>query len=167
VEKGRSVTVEGVHRRKDGSTFPVEISLGMLQEEDPALLLAIVRDISNRKQAETKFKESEENLRSIFENMQDVYYRLDAKGRILAASPSALKLYKYNSLDEIIGKQADDFVYNVEYNEKFTEELLRKGNVRNRIIKHKRKNGEPVLVETNTKLVLDNQGNLLMNGIEV
>ena len=159
VEKGSPVTVEGVHRRKDGSTFPVEISLGMLQDEDPALLLAIVRDISSRKQAENKLKESEENLRSIFENMQDIYYRLDAKGKILAASPSALKLYKYNSLDEIIGKPADEFVYNIEDSEKFTEELLRKGNVKNYIIKHKRKNGEPVLVETNTKLVLDDQGN--------
>ena len=52
VETDGPVIVEGIHRRKGGSTFPVEISLGMLQDEDPALLLAIVRDTTERKQTE-------------------------------------------------------------------------------------------------------------------
>ena len=117
------------------------------------------QDITARKRAENKLKQSEENRRLIFENMQDIYYRLDSNGKILEVSPSAVKLYKYNSLDEIIGKQANDFVYNVEDNEKFTEELRRKGHIKSHIIKHKRKNGEPIFVETNTNLIFDNQGN--------
>jgi PAS domain S-box-containing protein len=46
------VTVEGVHRRKDGSTFPVEIRLSSLAPEQPRLMLAHVRDITERKRAE-------------------------------------------------------------------------------------------------------------------
>ncbi len=116
-------------------------------------------ELVERKQTENKLKESEENLLSIFDNMQDIYYKLDVNGTILAASPSAVKLYKYDSLDEIIGRQATDFVYNIGDDERFSEELYKKGYVRNHIIKHKNKDGEPVFVETNTNLIFDDQGN--------
>ena len=59
VKKGGQVIVEGIHRRKDGSTFPVEISLGMLQDENPALLLAIARDTTEREKAKEALEDSE------------------------------------------------------------------------------------------------------------
>ncbi|RLD77855.1 MAG: hypothetical protein DRJ10_11255, partial [Bacteroidetes bacterium] len=117
-------------------------------------------DITARINAEKIIQESEEQLRSIFENMQDVYYKLDANGKILLASPSAVELYKCNSLDEIIGKQASDFVYDEMDNEEFIKELQKKGSIKNYIIKHKRKNGEPVFVETSTNLIFDEYGKL-------
>jgi PAS domain S-box-containing protein len=46
------VEVEGVHRRKDGSSLPVEISLTSLAPTLPHRLLSIVRDISERKRLE-------------------------------------------------------------------------------------------------------------------
>ena len=120
----------------------------------------LIEDFTERKQVEEELQKSEKNLRTIFENMQDVIYYLDAHGKILTASPSAVNLYKCDSLDEIIGKHANDFVYNVEDNEKLTEELQRKGFIKNYIIQHKRQNGEPVFVETNTTLIVDEQGHL-------
>ena len=79
-EKGSPVIVEGVHRRKDGSTFPVEISLGMLQDEDPTLLLAIVRDTTERKQTQEALRESEGRFSTMFEHMSSgvaVYESVD------------------------------------------------------------------------------------------
>jgi PAS domain S-box-containing protein len=46
------VTVEGIHRRKDGSKFPVEIRMTSLAPAEPNFVLAIVRDVTERKQAE-------------------------------------------------------------------------------------------------------------------
>ena len=79
-EKGSPVIVEGVQRRKDGSTFPVEISLGMLQDEDPTLLLAIVRDTTERKQTQEALRESEGRFSTMFEHMSSgvaVYESVD------------------------------------------------------------------------------------------
>jgi diguanylate cyclase (GGDEF)-like protein/PAS domain S-box-containing protein len=45
---------EAVHRRKDSSCFPVEVSIQGAVLENEALLLAIIRDISNRKRSEEK-----------------------------------------------------------------------------------------------------------------
>lgn len=53
---------ESVHRRKDGSTFPVEISIKQL-ELDGLYCVAVVRDISERRQTEQALRDNEERLR--------------------------------------------------------------------------------------------------------
>ncbi|MGB3613422.1 MAG: PAS domain S-box protein [Elainellaceae cyanobacterium] len=46
------MTIDGIHRRKDGSTFPVEVRLGVIQFSGRKLVLALARDVTERKQAE-------------------------------------------------------------------------------------------------------------------
>jgi PAS domain S-box-containing protein len=60
---GKSVTREGLHRRRDGTTFPVEVRVGPLKLGDDLLLLALVRDITERKNAEKQREELETRLR--------------------------------------------------------------------------------------------------------
>lgn len=52
LESDRPVTLEGKHQRKDGTIFPVEVRIGLLRDEDHTVLLALVRDITERKKAE-------------------------------------------------------------------------------------------------------------------
>lgn len=52
LESTPSMTIEGKHRRKDGSLFPVEVRFGLLNYSNEKLILALVRDISERKKAE-------------------------------------------------------------------------------------------------------------------
>ncbi len=66
VTKGQHTIVEGYHQRKDGSIFPVEISVGVFEERDPSLFLAIVRDISELKQTEQSLLASRRRYRTIF-----------------------------------------------------------------------------------------------------
>ena len=61
---------ESVHRRKDGSTFPVEVQVNQVQLDKPYLLNS-VRDITERKLAEALLHESEERFRAIFDGAQD------------------------------------------------------------------------------------------------
>ncbi len=48
------IRFEAVHRRKDGTIFPVEVSSRMVDLEEGELYLSIIRDISERRQAEAK-----------------------------------------------------------------------------------------------------------------
>jgi len=104
VKEGGTVIVEGIHRRKDGSTFPVEISLGMLQDENPALLLAIARDTTERKKAKEALQESEEKQRGLIEGLDDAIYRMSLPdGEYEYMSPAAWKVF---------GVSAEEFMEN-------------------------------------------------------
>jgi len=52
-------------RRKDGSEFPVEISLSLLQTEDGSLVLSAIRDITDRKRIENELREKNLALESL------------------------------------------------------------------------------------------------------
>ncbi len=52
LRQGTAVTVNGAHRRKDGTTFPVEVRIGLLTHESKPMIVAMARDVTERKLAE-------------------------------------------------------------------------------------------------------------------
>jgi PAS domain S-box-containing protein len=54
IRQGRGAMFESVQRRRDGTIFPVECSVSYLEMDDALYYQAIVRDVSERKAAETK-----------------------------------------------------------------------------------------------------------------
>jgi len=53
-----SLSVESVHRRKDGSEYPVDLRVQLIREEDRNLIVAIANDVSERVQRETETREA-------------------------------------------------------------------------------------------------------------
>ena len=60
LQQGQYITFEGTHRRKNGSVFPVEVRLGRLDLKENIHYLALVRDITERKQVEQTLKRNAE-----------------------------------------------------------------------------------------------------------
>ena len=67
VNENGSATFETIHKRKDDTTFPVEISSRIVSIEGSKYYQTIGRDITERKQAEETLRESEVRFRKIFE----------------------------------------------------------------------------------------------------
>ncbi len=83
-----SASVEGRHLRKDGTTFPVEVSIKLVRL-DREYLVTVVRDISERKHAEESLRESETRFRQLAENIQEVFWITNpTKNEMLYISPA-------------------------------------------------------------------------------
>jgi PAS domain S-box-containing protein len=61
------VTLQGHHRRKDGSRFPHEARLSTYQVGNEQFILGLVRDITERQQFELKLRESEAMIRTLLD----------------------------------------------------------------------------------------------------
>lgn len=83
---------ETVHMRKDGATFPVEISLRSIEMEGKTFYQSIIRDISERKKMEKALAESERKLRAIFEQTFQFIGLLTVDGTLIDANRAALEL---------------------------------------------------------------------------
>jgi len=108
--------------------------------------------------AKTKIlKESEEKYRTIFENLQDVFYQIDLKGIILDVSPSIKRFSSYER-EEVIGLQVFDLYVNPEDRKIFIETILKQGELRDYELRFKTKTGE-IFVSTNAQIILGADGN--------
>jgi formate hydrogenlyase transcriptional activator len=80
-------------KRIDGSEFPVEIMLSPIKSIGQAMVLAVVRDIALRKQAEDALRTSEEQLQSILDNSTAVIYVKDLESRYLRVNRRFEEIY--------------------------------------------------------------------------
>ena len=90
------------HRRKDGSTFPVEVSSRGALVGERRTLVSVVRDISERRRAELALQRSEQRYRLVAENISDVIWVLDLEtSRFRFVSPSVKHLRGFTA-DEVL-----------------------------------------------------------------
>jgi PAS domain S-box-containing protein len=148
LEKQKHNVWEGVHITKSGEKFPVEISNHLFEMDGKSVILATVRDISDRKKTEELLKRSEEKYRKIFENVQDIFYQADIEGRIVEISPSIERYLSYKP-EELIGKRADEVYMNPADRVEFLKILEQKGFIEDYLIKLKTRNNKEVLVSAN------------------
>jgi two-component system sensor kinase FixL len=85
--------------RKDGSTFPIDLSVGEFDSEGEHGFVGILRDISVRKAQEEKIRSSEEHLRLIFENAPTAIAITEPRGHITAANPAARRLLGHSEAE--------------------------------------------------------------------
>jgi PAS domain S-box-containing protein len=89
--EGRNIgrAIEHTGRKKDGSEFPLELTLGVWRGHGNIFVTGVIRDISVRREKELALRESEERFRSFLEHSSDMVSIWEDEGeRIVWANPA-------------------------------------------------------------------------------
>jgi PAS domain S-box-containing protein len=99
IDIGREVAGQ----RKDGSVFPMDLSVGEAKEGDDSIFVGIIHDLSQYQRAEQEIRETAARLKALVETAVDGVIMIDGNGRVLMFNPACEKLFGYEA-EEVIGQ---------------------------------------------------------------
>lgn len=151
------VKYEKRYIHKNGAPIWVVIAATMLYDSSgkPLHYVSQIEDITKRKEIENDLVLSEKKYRTIFENVQDVFYQTNQEGIVTEISPSIAQHSGYNR-NEIIGMPVDHFYYYTQDRERIVEQLRISGAVIDFEVRLKTKDDELRYASVNARLIVEN-----------
>jgi PAS domain S-box-containing protein len=161
---GQSVTFESTHKRKDGSTFPVEVTLGSTTLNKEIAVIGLVRDITERKKMEESLEKERQELDCIVDSSPIIIFYKDKEGKFLRVNKSFAEALQMPQ-EEFVGKTVFDF-YSAEIAQSMANddlEVLKSGCPKLGIIEQYESASGLRWVQTDKVPILDENG--VPNGI--
>ena len=158
-----SLYIEKKHRRKDGQIINVEISYHYLGT-DIGLFFHFNRDVTERRQAEEKLRESKEFVENIIASMRDGFSIIDTQGVSIEVNDSLCKMTGFTREELIGGKPPYHYWPEEEYEniQLYFDKTLSLGQeFKDRELIFKRKNGERFPVILSPSCLKDSDGKII------
>ena len=122
----------------------------------------IFMKVLEHKKAVQREKKPDSFLNVLFEEIDDVIFVSDLKGRIVKINPAGLKLFGYDSVEDIQNLQIeDDLVYDASEYKRYIKILNKQGHIKEYKLAFKnRKNGGKIIMEVTSTVIHNNKGNI-------
>jgi PAS domain S-box-containing protein len=161
LKKSDSVRFESAHYRKDGSTYPAEIYLSAITIHGKPMLVGIAQDVTSRKEAIKKIKESEEKYKNLHESMRDAFVHVDMEGKIVEFNKHFLDILGYTekeiknlNWEDITPKKWHEMETNI-----INEQIIKEGYSEVYEKEYIKKDGTIIPVELRTFLLKNSENN--------
>lgn len=148
-------------RKKDGSIFPVELSLITFMLNEKLTTYGVFRDITERMKAEEKLIESENNYKTLIENVNIGIFMSNLEGEFIHANSTVVEMAGYDSIDEIMKIPAQRLYADIKDREQIKNILLKNGHVKNAELRSVKKDGTLYWISMSSVLLKDNAGNII------
>ncbi len=159
---GKVVEVFGMH--KDGTEFPVELSVSAVRIRDEWQAIGIIRDITERKRAEEELKRERKKAEKYLDIADVIIIAIGSDGRVILINKKGCEVLGYQAGD-VIGKDwFDNFIPQKERDavrnifNLLMDSKLEMGRYYENIIVNK--NGEERLISWNNTIMTDNRGKI-------
>lgn len=107
-EEKNQLVFETIHRRKDGSTYPIEVRLQLSRDESPAIFIAIIQNLSERKEASIKLEERDRLINALSDASFEAVI-LSKNGYCIGLNLAAENMFGY-SFEEAKNKEIKSWV---------------------------------------------------------
>ncbi len=105
---GKGVEREIWGKKKDGTEFPLNVSISKIQLQDRCLFTAILCDITEQREMERQIRQSEEKFRRLYNEAPIMYFTQNEHCEIVDVNQTALEKLGY-SRNEVVGKKLSHF----------------------------------------------------------
>lgn len=156
---GTTITAPGNHRRKDGSCYPVEARINVVELNDEKRLMVFIRDMSDMMAAQERLR----GFEALAENAQDAIIMFDTENRVIYANQYANMLYRTETL---VGRMAtemwveEDLPY---VQDEVLPQLMRGGFSGE--VRQQRSDGTTFETASTAFPILDTEGNIVSFGL--
>ncbi|MFX0074393.1 MAG: PAS domain S-box protein [Candidatus Hermodarchaeota archaeon] len=124
----------------------------------PDLIIVRTEDITERKRAEERLKESELKYRNMINNLDVGFYQVTLDGKMLNHNPAHNIILGYELSESLIDKEVTDFWQYPEKREDYKNQILKNKYVKNYICPSLTKQGKKIVVQLNSHLMFDKHG---------
>ena len=159
-----------LHRQKNGSVFPVEITARSLVREGRPVLLVACRDITERRRTEASLQGAERRYRNLFDQANEGLLLMTTDGQVAEANRVFVEMHGY-TMDEYKGEHIGDFDV---FKEKTMEERadigrrLKAGEIVHFEVEHYHKDGHVISLAVSSGMItLDGQSFYLASHTDI
>jgi len=153
-----------INKRKDGSEFIIELSTSVVRNEngEPIAYVGLSKDITELVETEEKLREAEKKYKELFLEIKDVVYESTIDGKFVELNPSGMEFLGIKSSEELNNINiSSDLYVNPEDRERFKNELIKNGFVKDFEIEIKKLNGEVAVVRETSVAVKNKDGEII------
>lgn len=157
-----SINFQKRYVNKSGNIHWADISLGLLKnsyDSTPSLAF-VAQDITEQKKYEEKLIRREAQYRKFFEEDLAGDFISTKEGKILMCNNAFAKILGYNSSEELINRNANEFYYDDSQRESFINQLTAKGKLQQHEVTLKRVDGRKAIVLENVVGVFNSKKEL-------
>ncbi len=153
--------------RRDGSEFPVEISLSPLKAESGLLVTSIIRDISARKDAELAKHNLEVRYQDLINNLPVGIYRntSEGNGRFLEINPAMTTIFEADSVEQLLGHTVSELYGSEKERIDFNEKISLQGYVTGEELHLKTLAGRPFYASVTAIKKQQSDGSIYFDGV--
>jgi len=147
------------HKLASGEIKTVQVVLSSIKFDGKKAIQSIVTDVSQTLANHKEILKLEADYKSLFENINEIYYKVNRNNKLELISPSAYKLLGYDNDTVLENIDFYNFYQNKEDRDRYLEILKKQGKVENYIINLKSQKGKIITASVNSRIIYDSEGN--------